>query len=72
VVEGEGRTVGDVLHDLDSRYPGFAGSILAADGRLQRFVNLYVNDEDVRYMGALEAEVREGDTVSILPAVAGG
>ena len=73
VVEASGDgTLRDVLDDLDRRYPGLKGSIVADDGGLRRFVNLYVNDEDVRYLGALEAEVREGDTVSILPAVAGG
>jgi len=73
VVEASGdATLRDVLDDLDRRYPGLKGSIVADDGGLRRFVNLYVNDEDVRYLGALEAEVREGDTVSILPAVAGG
>jgi len=73
VVEGAGdRTLGDLLEELDGRYPGLKGSIVADDGGLRRFVNLYVNDEDVRYLGALDAEVKDGDTVSILPAVAGG
>ena len=71
-VEGEGGTVRDLLRDLERRYPGLKGSIVADDGGLRRFVNLYVNDEDVRYLGALDAEVKDGDTVSILPAVAGG
>ena len=60
------------LHDLERRYPGITGRILTDEGRLHRFVNLYVNDEDVRYLGSLETQVGEGDTVSILPAVAGG
>ena len=72
VVEGSGGTVRDVLDDLDGRYPGFKGSILTDEGTLHQFVNLYVNDEDVRFLGALDASVNEGDTVSILPAVAGG
>jgi MoaD family protein len=72
VVEGDGQTVRDVITDLERRYPGLAGSILAGDGGLHRFVNVYVNNEDVRYLGSLETEVAEGDTVSILPAVAGG
>ena len=71
-VEGSGRTIRELLEDLEGRYPGFAGRIVNGDGQLHRFVNLYVNDEDVRYLGSLETEVREGDTVSILPAVAGG
>jgi molybdopterin synthase sulfur carrier subunit len=72
VVEADGRTVRALLDDLESRYPGFAGSILTEDGSLRRFINLYVNDEDVRYIGALQAQIDDGDTVSILPAVAGG
>ena len=72
VVEGEGATLREVLDDLDRRYPGIKGSILTNDGDLHRFVNLYVNDEDVRFLGSLDTKVQEGDTVSILPAVAGG
>jgi molybdopterin synthase sulfur carrier subunit len=72
VVEGSGSTLGALLEDLDSRYPGFKERIVTEDGGIHRFVNLYLNDEDVRYLGALETAVKEGDTVSILPAVAGG
>lgn len=72
VVEGEGTTLRDLLKDLESRYPGLTQSVLDEDGGLRRFVNVYVNDEDVRYLGSLETEVKEGDLVSILPAVAGG
>ena len=72
VVEGEGKTLRDLLDDLDRRYPGIKASIVTDDGDLHRFVNLYVNDEDVRYLGSLDTKVQEGDTVSILPAVAGG
>jgi sulfur-carrier protein len=72
VVEAEGGTLRDLLDHLDARYPGLKGSIVSDEGGLHRFVNLYVNDEDVRYLGSLETPVAEGDTVSILPAVAGG
>lgn len=72
VLEGEGGTLRELLRDLEARYPGFTSSIVTEEGSLHRFVNLYVNDEDVRYLGSLETRVREGDTVSILPAVAGG
>jgi sulfur-carrier protein len=72
VVEGSGPTLGDLLDDLDRRFPGFKQRIVTEDGGIHRFVNLYVNDEDVRYLGSLETAVKEGDTVSILPAVAGG
>ena len=72
VVEGGGATLRDVLIDLESRHPGITGALVAEDGGLHRFVNVYVNDEDVRFLGALDTEVHDGDTVSILPAVAGG
>jgi len=71
-VEGSGSTIRTLLDDLDHRYPGFKGRIVNGDGGLHRFVNLYVNDEDVRYLSSLDTAVADGDTVSILPAVAGG
>jgi molybdopterin synthase sulfur carrier subunit len=67
-----GGTVRDILEELERRYPGFTRGIVNEQGSLHRFVNLYVNDEDVRYLHALDTRVDEGDTVSILPAVAGG
>ena len=72
VVEAEGRTLREVLDDLDRRYPGFRADVLAEDGAPRGYMNLYVNEEDVRYLGVLETQVGDGDTVSILPAVAGG
>jgi molybdopterin converting factor small subunit len=71
-VDAAGSTVGQVVDDLVATYPGMAGHLKAPDGGLHRFVNVYVNDEDVRYQGGLEAKVGEADEVSILPAVAGG
>ena len=71
-VTGHGATLREVLEDLESRYPGLTGNVVTEDGGLHRFVNVYVNEEDVRYLGALETEIGEGDVVSILPAVAGG
>ena len=71
-VQAEGDTLRDLLNDLESKYPGITKNIVSDDGGLHRFINVYVNDEDVRYLGSLETEVKEGDTVSILPAVAGG
>ena len=71
-VSAEGATLAEVLKDLESRYPGITKNVIAADGGLHRFINVYVNDEDVRYLGALETPVADGDIVSILPAVAGG
>ena len=72
LVEGRGATLREVFDDLESQYPGITERIVTPDGGLQRFVNVYLNDEDVRYLGSLETEVSEGDTVAILPAVAGG
>lgn len=72
VVTGAGGTVRQVIDDLEARFPGLKARMVTEDGGLHRFVNVYVNHEDVRYLGALETEVKEGDTISILPAVAGG
>ena len=71
-VTAEGATVGEVLADLVRSYPGMAGQVLTEGGALHRFVNVYVDDDDVRYLDQLETKVSSGDTVSILPAVAGG
>ncbi len=70
-VSAEGRTVREVLDSLEKAYPGLRDRLL--DGKeLHRFVNIYRNDEDVRFLDSLDTEVREGDSISILPAVAGG
>lgn len=71
-VEGRGATVGELIVDLDRRYPGLRGRLVAADGELYQFVNIYVNDEDIRFLKQLDTPVAEGDVVSILPALAGG
>jgi MoaD family protein len=71
-VRGEGTTVGALLDDLDQRFPGFRAQISASDGQLHRFVNIYLNDEDIRYLQALDTPLKEGDVISILPALAGG
>ncbi|MGH9297964.1 MAG: ubiquitin-like small modifier protein 1 [Acidimicrobiales bacterium] len=71
-VSVEGSTIKSVLLNLQSSYPGIDGQVLTPEGSLHRFVNVYVNDDDVRYLEKLETRVSEGDTVSILPAVAGG
>ena len=70
-VSGDGATLADVLADLDSRHPGLRDRIVDEKG-LRRFVNVYVNDEDVRFIGGLDATLSDGDQVVILPAVAGG
>ncbi len=71
-VQLTGDNVGDIITALTTKFPGIAGQIVTDDGQLHRFVNVYVNDDDVRYVGKLEAPVKDGDTISILPAVAGG
>ena len=70
-VEAKGATVAEVLDDLDARHPGIAGRLIN-NGNLHRFVNIYVDDEDVRFAGGLGAPVAENSQVTILPAVAGG
>jgi sulfur-carrier protein len=71
-VDAEGTTVGEVLRSLEQQYPGLAGQVIDGDGSLHKFVNVYVNDDDVRYLSSLETPVSESDELSILPAVAGG
>ena len=71
-VSAEGGTVGEVVDDLVRQFPGMASHLRSPEGGLHRFVNVYVNDEDVRYTGGLEATLADGDEVAILPAVAGG
>ena len=71
-VNAEGGTVGEVVDDLVRQFPGMAAHRKAPDGGLHKFVNVYVNDEDVRYMDKLDTKVGSGDEISILPAVAGG
>jgi molybdopterin synthase sulfur carrier subunit len=72
VVQGTGDTIAELLADLDSQFAGLRGRLVTEEGVLHKFVNVYVNDEDVRFLGALDAKVNDGDTVTILPAVAGG
>lgn len=71
-LEGKPGTLRELIDDLASQHPSLRGEILTDEGELRRFVNVYLNDEDVRYLKGLETPVSEGDTLSILPAVAGG
>ncbi len=71
-VEGAGQTLDALLADLDGKHPGLRARLITDSGALHRFVNVYVNDEDVRFTGALETRLADGDSVTILPAVAGG
>ncbi len=70
-VEASGTTLAEVVADLDARYPGIGERLLDEQG-LRRFVNVYLNDEDVRFLAGLDTAVTDGDSVTILPAVAGG
>lgn len=71
-VKAEGGTIGQLLQNLENQYPGFSGQVFQEEGKLHRFVNIYLNDEDIRYLGQLDTPVKSGDVVSILPALAGG
>jgi len=72
IVRGQGGTVGDLIRDLEQRYPGIGGQLVEQDGSLRKFVNVYVIDEDIRFTGQLQTPLRGGEVVSILPAIAGG
>lgn len=71
-VEGSGDTLDALLSDIDVKHPGLRGRLVTEEGSLHRFVNVYVNDEDVRFTGSLETKISDGDSVTVLPAVAGG
>ncbi|MFC5722799.1 MoaD/ThiS family protein [Streptomyces gamaensis] len=71
-VEGAGATLDELLRDLETRHPGIRERLVDDSGELRRFVNVYLNDEDVRFLGGLGTALGDGDSVTILPAVAGG
>lgn len=70
-VPGDGATLAELLDDLETRHGGLQTRLIE-DGKLRRFVNVYLNDEDVRYLDGLETVLKDGDVVTVLPAVAGG
>ncbi len=70
-VQAEGATVGELLDHVERRHPGFKNMVVA-DGQIHRFVNIYLNDEDVRFLSQLDTPLKDGDIVSVLPALAGG
>ena len=72
VVRGEGFTIVGLLNDLDRQYPGFKEKLVMQDGQLHKFVNIYVNDEDIRYLEKENTPIKDGDTISIVPSIAGG
>ena len=71
-VEASGATLAEVVDELESRHAGIKGRLVEDDGSLRRFVNVYLNDEDVRFLDGINSPVADGDNVTILPAVAGG
>jgi molybdopterin converting factor small subunit len=71
-VSADGSTIGEVFQGLTTRYPGLAGNLIDDDGNLHKFVNVYKDDDDIRYLDGLATLVADGDVISILPAVAGG
>ncbi|MFC9063768.1 MoaD/ThiS family protein [Streptomyces carpaticus] len=71
-VTGAGATLAELITDLDSRHPGIRARLVEENGELRRFVNVYLNDEDVRFLKGSATELTDGDQVTILPAVAGG
>ena len=71
-VQANGDTLGEAVEDLVRQFPGLAGQVVTDEGTLHRFVNVYVNDDDARYLDKLETKLSDGDEISILPAVAGG
>jgi MoaD family protein len=71
-VEADGASVGDVVKSLIADYPALAENLVDTEGSIRKFVNVYVNDEDIRFIEKLDTPVADGDEVAILPAVAGG
>jgi MoaD family protein len=71
-VHAEGATVGEVFDDLVRQFPDLKAQVLADDGGLHRHLNVFLNDDDIRYLGKLDAKVNDDDTITLMPAVAGG
>ena len=71
-IAASGQTVADLLQDLDRQYPGFKDRLCDPQGKLRRFVNIYVNEEDIRFLKQESTALKDGDEVSIIPAIAGG
>ncbi len=71
-VEVDAKTVREAIEKLEEQYPGFKERLLDENGELRRFVNLYLNDEDIRFLKGADTELKDGDVLSIVPAIAGG
>ncbi len=71
-VTADGESVRDVIDNIESEYPGFRAQVMDERGQLHRFVNIYLNDEDIRFLQEKSTSLKAGDTVAIVPAIAGG
>lgn len=72
IVQCNGTTVSEIIADLTAKYPDLSGVLYDSDSKLHKYVNIYLADDDIRYIGGLEAPVKDGDEITLLPAVAGG
>lgn len=68
----EGKNIKDIIENLEANYKGIKERICDGDGQIRRFINFYLNDEDIRFMGNLNTPIKDGDYISIVPAIAGG
>jgi molybdopterin synthase sulfur carrier subunit len=72
LVEVNGATIGDAINELQTRFPGIKERLLDETGAVRRFVNVYVNEEDIRFLQNQQTKLKDGDEISIIPAIAGG
>ena len=71
-VEANGADISQLIDDLEKNYPGIKGKLCEDNGNVRKFLNIYLNDDDIRFMDSLATEVKDGDNVSLIPAIAGG
>ncbi len=71
-IEGEGNDIKDVIDNLESKYSGFKERLYDEEGKLRRFINIYVNEEDIRFLDGENTRLNDGDDISVIPAIAGG
>ncbi len=71
-VKIEAKNIGEVINKLEEEFPGIKERLTEQDGSIRKFVNIYLNDEDIRYLKGVDTELKDGDVVSIIPAIAGG
>lgn len=71
-ISAEGKNIKELIDDIERHYPGLKERICEGDGKLRRFVNIYLNDEDIRFKSNMDTELKAGDEISIIPAIAGG